>query len=88
MIAYVTATYLKTAPCRGATRGQSRRGGAAKEHAGFRGTTLRHQADLWGGFVDPEGDFVEAIGRQHSAEQAARIIREHMGDWKDGVKKG
>ena len=41
-----------------------------------------------GGLADPEGDFVEAIGRQHSAEQAARIVREHMGDWKDGVKKG
>ncbi|MCJ1304455.1 Cu-binding protein [Hypocenomyce scalaris] len=37
--------------------------------------------------VYPEGDFVEAIGRQHSAEQAARIIREHMGDWEGGVKK-
>ncbi|SLM38039.1 protein sco1 [Lasallia pustulata] len=37
--------------------------------------------------MDPEGDFVEAIGRQHSAEQAARIIKEHMGDWRDGVKK-
>ena len=31
--------------------------------------------------MDPEGDFVEAIGRQHSAERAAGIIREHMGDW-------
>ncbi|APA08787.1 hypothetical protein sscle_04g035570 [Sclerotinia sclerotiorum 1980 UF-70] len=32
--------------------------------------------------MDPEGDFVEAIGRQHSPEQAARIIGEHIGDWK------
>ncbi|KAK6603573.1 sco1 domain-containing protein [Botrytis cinerea] len=32
--------------------------------------------------MDPEGDFVEAIGRQHSPEQAARIIQEHVGDWK------
>ncbi|KAI9819268.1 MAG: Cu-binding protein [Pycnora praestabilis] len=32
--------------------------------------------------MDPEGDFVEAIGRQHSAERAATIIREHIGDWK------
>jgi len=30
---------------------------------------------------------VEAIGRQHSAEAAARIIKEHMRDWKGGVKK-
>jgi len=37
--------------------------------------------------VDPEGDFVEAIGRQHSAEAAARIIKEHMRDWKGGAKK-
>jgi len=36
--------------------------------------------------IDPEGDFVEAIGRQHSAEQAAKIIGEHMSDWKAGVK--
>ncbi|KAG7008751.1 protein sco1 [Physcia stellaris] len=35
----------------------------------------------------PDGDFVEAIGRQHSPEAAARIIKEHMGDWKGGVKK-
>ncbi|KAG9240395.1 Sco1 protein [Calycina marina] len=31
--------------------------------------------------MDPEGDFVEAIGRQHSPEQAAALIRGHMGDW-------
>lgn len=36
--------------------------------------------------VDPEGDFIEAIGRQHSAAKAARIIKEHMSDWKDGKK--
>ncbi|TVY81054.1 Protein SCO1 [Lachnellula suecica] len=32
--------------------------------------------------MDPEGDFVEAIGRQHSPEQAAEIIGGHVGDWK------
>lgn len=32
--------------------------------------------------MDPEGDFVEAIGKQHSPEQAAAIIKSHMGDWK------
>jgi len=32
--------------------------------------------------MDPEGDFVEAIGRQHSPEAAAKIILEHVGDWK------
>jgi protein SCO1/2 len=32
--------------------------------------------------MDPEGDFVEAIGRQHSPSQAAGIILGHVGDWK------
>lgn len=36
--------------------------------------------------ADPDGDFIEAIGRQHSAEKASRIIKEHMSDWKDGKK--
>lgn len=45
--------------------------------------------DLWVKYAlttvycaDPDGDFVEAIGRQHSAEQAATIIRDHIGDWR------
>ena len=37
--------------------------------------------------IDPEGDFVEAIGRQHSAERAAKIILEHMKDWQAGAKR-
>jgi protein SCO1/2 len=32
--------------------------------------------------MDPEGDFVEALGRQHSPEQAATIIGNHIKDWK------
>ena len=32
--------------------------------------------------MDPEGDFVEAIGKQHSADQGAQIIMEHMNDWR------
>ncbi|KJZ72514.1 hypothetical protein HIM_08038 [Hirsutella minnesotensis 3608] len=31
--------------------------------------------------MDPEGDFVEALGRQHSPDQAAEIILGHMKDW-------
>ncbi|KAK2629719.1 hypothetical protein QTJ16_000539 [Diplocarpon rosae] len=31
--------------------------------------------------MDPEGDFVEAIGRQHSPKEAADIILAHVGDW-------
>ena len=37
--------------------------------------------------MDPDGDFVEAIGRQHSAERAAKIITEHLSDWEGGKKK-
>ncbi|MCJ1245603.1 Cu-binding protein [Trapelia coarctata] len=37
--------------------------------------------------MDPEGDFIEAIGRTHSAEKAARIISEHMSDWKGRIKR-
>ena len=36
--------------------------------------------------MDPEGDFVEAIGRQHSPEQAAGLIRGHVGDWQRSHK--
>ncbi|KAL8729736.1 MAG: hypothetical protein Q9166_004565 [cf. Caloplaca sp. 2 TL-2023] len=36
--------------------------------------------------MDPDGDFIECIGRQHTPESGARIIREHMSDWKNGVK--
>ena len=35
--------------------------------------------------MDPEGDFVEAIGRQHTPEQAAKLIAGHMNDWKGTV---
>lgn len=37
--------------------------------------------------MDPEGDFVEAIGRQHSPKQAAKIILDHMRDWKGTIDK-
>ena len=36
--------------------------------------------------LDPEGDFIEAVGRQHSPESAAKIILDHMSDWKDGKR--
>ena len=32
--------------------------------------------------MDPEGDFVECIGRQDSAETAAKIVLSHLNDWK------
>ncbi|KAK4453384.1 SCO1/SenC-domain-containing protein [Podospora aff. communis PSN243] len=37
--------------------------------------------------MDPEGDFVEALGRQHSPDQAAKIILGHMKEWKGVLKK-
>jgi protein SCO1/2 len=36
---------------------------------------------------DPEGDFVEAIGRNFTAEQAARVIRDHIADWTGPLDK-
>lgn len=32
--------------------------------------------------MDPDGDFVEALGRQHSPDAAAQIISEHIRDYK------
>lgn len=32
--------------------------------------------------MDPEGDFVECIGRQDTPESAAGIVLEHIKDWK------
>lgn len=32
--------------------------------------------------MDPNGDFVEALGRQHSPDQGAQLILGHMKDWK------
>ncbi|KAI1176419.1 SCO1/SenC-domain-containing protein [Nemania sp. FL0916] len=33
--------------------------------------------------MDPEGDFVEALGRQHSPQQGAALILDHVKDWKN-----
>lgn len=37
--------------------------------------------------MDPDGDFVEALGRQHSPEEAAKVILDHMKDWKGQWRK-
>jgi protein SCO1 len=37
--------------------------------------------------MDPEGDFVECIGRQDTPESAAGIIMEHIKDWKGALDK-
>ncbi|EJP65700.1 Protein SCO1, mitochondrial [Beauveria bassiana] len=31
--------------------------------------------------MDPDGDFVEALGRQHSPDEGAKLILDHMRDW-------
>ncbi|KAL8818771.1 MAG: hypothetical protein Q9223_002673 [Gallowayella weberi] len=36
--------------------------------------------------MDPDGDFIECIGRQHTPESGAKVIKDHMSDWKNGVK--
>ncbi|KAI4165288.1 MAG: hypothetical protein LQ342_001156 [Letrouitia transgressa] len=36
--------------------------------------------------MDPEGDFIEAIGRQHTPDAAAELISGHMSDWKKGLR--
>ncbi len=36
--------------------------------------------------MDPEGDFVEALGRQHSPDQAASVILDHVKEWKGTLK--
>lgn len=36
--------------------------------------------------MDPDGDFVEALGRQHSPSAGAKVITDHMKEWK-GQKK-
>jgi len=37
--------------------------------------------------ADPEGDFVEAIGRNFTSEQAAKVISDHISDWKGPLNK-
>ena len=37
--------------------------------------------------TDPEGDFVEAIGRNFTVEQASRVINDHVADWKGKIDK-
>ncbi|KAF2476306.1 SCO1 protein [Lindgomyces ingoldianus] len=37
--------------------------------------------------MDPDGDFVEAIGRNFTAEQAAKLIGDHIKDWSGPLNK-
>ncbi|KAK4108790.1 cytochrome c oxidase-like protein [Canariomyces notabilis] len=36
--------------------------------------------------MDPDGDFVEALGRQHSPDQGAKVILDHMKDWRGQLR--
>jgi protein SCO1/2 len=44
-----------------------------------------HERLTWN--TDPEGDFVEAIGRNFTADQAAKIMIDHIKDWEKPLKK-
>ncbi|EGP82790.1 uncharacterized protein MYCGRDRAFT_77698 [Zymoseptoria tritici IPO323] len=37
--------------------------------------------------MDPEGDFVEAIGRNFTVEAAAKVINDHIADWKGKIDR-
>jgi protein SCO1 len=36
---------------------------------------------------DPDGDFVEALGRNFTSEQAAKIMIDHIKDWPGRLDK-
>lgn len=48
---------------------------------------IQKQPRLIEAMLDPEGDFVEALGRQHTPEAAARVIGDHIKDWKKPLRK-
>lgn len=37
--------------------------------------------------TDPEGDFVEAIGRNFTVDAAAKVINDHISDWKGKIDR-
>ena len=37
--------------------------------------------------MDPEGDFVEAIGRNFTIDAAAKVINDHVADWRGKIDK-
>lgn len=38
--------------------------------------------------ADPDGDFIEVIGREHTAEKGAKLVADHIGDWDGPVDRG
>lgn len=45
----------------------------------------KKNADVWN--LDPEGDFVEAIGRNFTVDQAAKVINDHIADWRGKINR-
>jgi protein SCO1/2 len=37
--------------------------------------------------TDPEGDFVEAIGRNFTVDAAAKVINDHISDWRGKIDR-
>lgn len=37
--------------------------------------------------ADPDGDFIEVIGREHSAERGAKVVTDHIGDWEGPLSR-
>lgn len=37
--------------------------------------------------TDPDGDFVEAIGRNFSVDAASKVINDHINDWKSTINR-
>ncbi|KAI9719199.1 MAG: Cu-binding protein [Chrysothrix sp. TS-e1954] len=37
--------------------------------------------------MDPDGEFIEVIGREHSANRGAKVITDHIGDWEGSIDR-
>ena len=37
--------------------------------------------------TDPEGDFVEAIGRNFTVDAASKVINDHIADWRGKIDR-
>lgn len=53
----------------------------------YDGRRMREEKQLTDNRTDPEGDFVEAIGRNFTADAAAKVISDHIKDWEKPLKK-
>lgn len=44
---------------------------------------LTNPSDL----ADPDGDFIEVIGREHTADKGAKLVTDHIGDWEGPIDR-